>query len=300
VEFSKPGSIAAERPRARVGAAYSALVGWGAGQALPASLRSLAYRAFARAVGANLDEVELELASYPSLGDFFARRLRPGARTLDPSPNAILSPCDGVVAALGIAEAGDMVQAKGRNYQLADLVADAELAGRLTGGAYTTIYLSPRDYHRVHTPVDAEVLGYDYLPGALWPVNPRVAARRNALLARNERVVFRLNAGALGHVALVMVGASGVGSIRLAEALSGPGSPGTIVESGAWRAAHEPRRVELSGVRIKRGDELGAFRLGSTVVLMFEPGAAALVGEVGAAVQFGQRLGTITRRGDAA
>ena len=300
MEFSKPGSIAAERPRARVGAAYSALVGWGAGQALPASLRSLAYRAFARAVGANLDEVELELASYPSLGDFFARRLRPGARTLDPAPNAILSPCDGVVAALGIAEAGDMVQAKGRNYQLADLVADAELAGWLTGGAYTTIYLSPRDYHRVHTPVDAEVLGYDYLPGALWPVNPRVAARRNALLARNERVVFRLNAGALGHVALVMVGASGVGSIRLAEALSGPGAPGTIVESGAWRAAHEPRRVELSGVRLQRGDELGAFRLGSTVVLMFEPGAAKLVGEVGAAVQFGQRLGTIARRGDAA
>ncbi len=302
MEFSKPGSIAAERPRARVGAAYSALVGWGAGQVLPTPLRSFAYRAFARAVGANLDEVELALASYPSLGDFFARRLRPGARVLDPAPNAILSPCDGVVAARGTADAGDMVQAKGRNYQLADLVADAELAGRLTGGAYTTIYLSPRDYHRVHSPVDAEVLGYDYLPGALWPVNPRVAARRNALLARNERVVFRLNAGVLGHVALVMVGASGVGSIRLADALSGAGhagagQPGAVVESGAWRAAHEPRRVELSGVTLKRGDELGAFRLGSTVVLMFEPGAAELVGEVGDAVQFGQRLGTIARAG---
>jgi phosphatidylserine decarboxylase len=290
VEFSKPGSIAAERPRARVGAAYSALVGWGAGQAVPAALRSLAYRAFARAVGANLDEVELDLASYPSLGDFFARKLRPGARVLDPASNAILSPCDGVVAARGTADAGEMVQAKGRNYQLAELVADAELAARLTGGAYTTIYLSPRDYHRVHTPVDAEVLGYDYLPGALWPVNPRVAARRNALLARNERVVFRLNAGALGHVALVMVGASGVGSIRLADALSG--TTGQVVESGSWRSAHEPRRVELSGVTLGRGDELGAFRLGSTVVLMFEPGKAALTGEVGEAVQFGQRIGT--------
>lgn len=297
MEFSKPGSIAAERPRARVGAAYSALVGWGAGQALPTPLRSFAYRAFARAVGANLDEVELALASYPSLGDFFARRLRPGSRALDPAPEAILAPCDGVVAARGTADAGDMVQAKGRNYQLADLVADAELAGRLTGGAYTTIYLSPRDYHRVHTPVDAEVLGYDYLPGALWPVNPRVAARRNALLARNERVVFRLNAGPLGHVALVMVGASGVGSIRLAEALSGSGEPGRVIESGAWRAAHEPRRVELSGVTIKRGDELGAFRLGSTVVLMFEPGKAELGREVGDAVQFGQRIGTIALAG---
>jgi len=290
VEPSKPGSIAAERPRARVGAAYSALVGWGAGQALPAGLRSLAYRAFARAVGANLDEVELELASYPSLGDFFARRLRPGARTIDPAPGAVISPCDGVIAARGTADAGELVQAKGRHYQLAELVADGELAARLTGGAYMTIYLSPRDYHRVHTPVAADVLGYDYLPGALWPVNPRVAARRNALLARNERVVFRLNAGALGHVALVMVGASGVGSIRLAPAL-GQGDDGPVVESAAWRAAHEPRRVEHTGVRVARGDELGAFRLGSTVVLLFEPGKAELAGEVGDAVQFGQRIG---------
>jgi phosphatidylserine decarboxylase len=295
VESSKPGSIAAERPRARVGAAYSALVGWGAGQSLPTALRRFAYRAFARAVGADLEEVELELASYPSLGDFFARKLRPGAREIDPDPRSIISPCDGVVAARGTAVAGELVQAKGRNYQLAELVADAMLAARLTGGAYTTIYLSPRDYHRVHTPVDAEVIGYDYLPGALWPVNPRVAARRNALLARNERVVIRLNAGALGAVAVVMVGASGVGSIRLAPALSGPLAEGqeaaSVVESAAWRAAREPRRVELSGVKLARGDELGAFRLGSTVVLVFEPGKAELAGELGDAVRFGQRIG---------
>jgi len=298
VEFSKPGSIAAERPRARVGAAYSALVGWGAERALPGALRSLAYRAFARAVGANLDEVELELASYPSLGDFFARKLRPGARAIDAGRDAVISPCDGVIAARGVAAAGELVQAKGRHYQLAELVADGELAERLTGGAYITIYLSPRDYHRVHAPVAARVVGYDYLPGALWPVNPRVAARRDGLLARNERVVFRLNAGALGHVALVMVGASGVGSIRLAPALAG--GAGAIVESGAWRAAHEPRRVELAGDEVARGDELGAFRLGSTVVLVFEPGAVALAGEVGDAVRFGQRLGRTVAAGGAA
>src|ERR1041384_8290034 len=127
VEFSKPGSIAAERPRARVGAAYSALVGWGAGQPLPSRLRGLAYRAFARAVGANLDEVELELDGYPSLGDFFARGLRRGARTLDAAPNAVISPCDGVLAAQGTADAGALMQAKGRMYRLAELVADAEL-----------------------------------------------------------------------------------------------------------------------------------------------------------------------------
>ncbi|HEX7839446.1 MAG TPA: phosphatidylserine decarboxylase, partial [Kofleriaceae bacterium] len=149
MEFSKPGSIAAERPRARVGAGFSALVGWGATKALPPRLRGLAYRAFARAVGANLDEVELDLDGYPSLGDFFARKLRRGARVVDTAPGAIISPCDGVIAARGLAVAGALLQAKGRSYRLAELVADGELAARLTGGAYATIYLSPRDYHRV-------------------------------------------------------------------------------------------------------------------------------------------------------
>jgi phosphatidylserine decarboxylase len=292
VDFSKPGSIAAERPRARVGAAYSALVGWGARRPLPSRLRGLAYRAFARAVGANLDEVELALGGYPSLGDFFARRLRHGARAVDTAPSAIISPCDGVLAARGTAMAGALVQAKGRTYQLAELVADGQLAERLTGGPYATVYLSPRDYHRVHAPVDARIEGYDYLPGALWPVNPRVAARRDGLLVRNERVVIRLNAGAYGRVALVMVGAAGVGNIRLAPVF-GAG------DSADWRAAGEPRRVELSGQAVRRGDELGAFRLGSTVVLVFEPGAAQLAGEVGDGVRFGQRLGRLLERGGA-
>ena len=287
MEFSKPGSIAAERPRARIGAAYSALVGWAASRQVPAALRSVGYRAFARAVGANLDEVELDLAGYASFGDFFARKLRPGARPVDPSPRAVISPCDGVVAARGIATAGSLVQAKGHDYQLAELVADAALAARLTEGPYATIYLSPRDYHRIHAPVDAQVLGFDYLPGALWPVNPRVAARRDGLLARNERVVIRMNAGALGHVALVMVGAGGVGNIRLAAGLSDPAP----ADSADWRRAREPRRVELSGVHVKRGDELGAFRLGSTVVLVFEPRTVELGGELGDAVQFGQAIG---------
>jgi phosphatidylserine decarboxylase len=284
VEFSKPGSIAAERPRARVGAAYSALVGWGATKPLPARLRPLAYRAFARAVGANLDEVELDLAGYPSLGDFFARKLRRGARVIDTAPGAIISPCDGVIAARGTAVAGALVQAKGRTYRLAELVADADLAAQLTGGAYATVYLSPRDYHRVHAPADATVLGYDYLPGALWSVNPRIAARRDGVIARNERVVFRIHAGALGSVAVVMVGAGGVGNIRLAPALGGG-------DSADFRAAREPRRVELAGVEVARGDELGAFRLGSTVVVVFEPDRVELGGEVGDAVRFGQRIG---------
>ena len=182
---------------------------------------------------------------------------------------------------------------RSRTYQLAELVADGELASRLTGGPYATIYLSPRDYHRVHAPVDARIEGYDYLPGALWPVNPRVAARRDGLLVRNERVVIRLNAGALGRVALVMVGAAGVGNIRLAPVFG-------ACDSADWRAAGEPRRVELGDAMVARGDELGAFRLGSTVVLVFEPRTAQLDGEVGDRVRFGQRIGRRLDRGGAA
>jgi len=297
VESSKSGSTAAQSlgatdkaPTARhsrAGATYSALIGWTATRALPSRLRPLAYRAFARAVGANLDEAELALAEYESLGDFFARRLRSGARLVDTHPEAIIAPCDGVVAALGTAVDGSLVQAKGRTYRLAELLADDELARQLTGGAYTTIYLSPRDYHRVHAPFDATVESYDYLPGYLWPVNPRLATRRDGLLARNERVVIRLNSPALGRVAVVMVAAAGVGNIRLTN---GP-------DSASLRGSLEHRRVELHGMTVKRGDELGAFRLGSTVVMVFEPGRARLAGTVGQAVLFGQRIGTRGGRG---
>ena len=235
-------------------------------------------------MGANLSEAELPLGAYASLGDFFARKLREGARTIDPAADAIIAPCDGVIAARGTAVDGALVQAKGRSYRLDELVASTgpgSLAERLTGGEYMTIYLSPKDYHRVHAPVDAQLVSYDYLPGTLWPVNRWATERREGLLARNERVVIRMNAGALGDVALVMVGAAGVGNIRLAHA----------PDSATFRGLRERRRIELSGVAVKKGDELGAFRLGSTVVMVFQPHKAALSGEVGTAVRFGERLG---------
>lgn len=284
-EGSKPGPAAGAVVRGlSPGAAYSAIVGSVASRALPQPLRGLAYRAFARAVGANLAETELELGAYPSLGDFFARRLKEGARTIDDAPEAIIAPCDGRIAARGVAVDGALVQAKGRNYRLADLVADDELAASLTGGVYATIYLSPRDYHRVHAPVDGRIVSYDYLPGTLWPVNAWATARREGLLARNERVVIRLHAPGIGDVAVVMVGAAGVGNIRLTHA----------PDSAELRGSGERRRVELDDERVRRGDELGAFRLGSTVVMLFPPGAVTLAGEVGDAVRFGARIGERT------
>jgi phosphatidylserine decarboxylase len=253
---------------------------------LPVPLRSAAYRAFARAVGADLDEAELDLRAYASLGDLFARRLRPGSRPIDAELGSIITPCDGVLAARGTAVDGSLIQAKGKTYQLDELLVDAELAARLTGGEYATIYLSPRDYHRVHSPVDGRLVRYDYIPGALWPVNPKVAARRDRLLVRNERVVITIDAGRLGKVAVVMVGAAGVGNMALTYA----------PESVTWRASGERRRIELDH-DIAKGDELGAFRLGSTVVMVFQPRVVQLAGEVGQAMRCGERMGGIAKPG---
>lgn len=289
VEFSKPGPNTGGTGRARPGAAYSSFVGALASRSVPGPLRGFAYRAFARAVGANIDETELPLGEYPSLGDFFARRLREGARTIDPATDVIISPCDGVLAARGEAVDGALVQAKGKSYRLDELLANEELAAVLTGGAYATIYLSPKDYHRVHSPVDAQLVSYDYVPGTLWPVNRWATERREGLLARNERVVIRMNAGALGDVALVMVGAAGVGNIRLAHA----------PDSATFRGLRERRRIELAGVTVKKGDELGAFRLGSTVVLVFSPRKVSLLGAVGQPVRFGEALGSSATQGAA-
>ncbi|HEY4244867.1 MAG TPA: archaetidylserine decarboxylase [Kofleriaceae bacterium] len=232
-------------------------------------------------MGADLAEAELPLGAYPSLGDFFARRLRDGARTVDPAPDAIVAPCDGVIAAIGTADEGLLFQAKGRDYRLGDLLADEAWAAALTGGAYATIYLSPRDYHRVHTPADAQLTAYEYVPGLLFPVMPRVVNRVDGVFARNERVIIQLDSRTLGKVAVVMVGAAGVGNIVVTH---GP-------SSASLRKAHERRRVEV-GSRLERGDELGAFRLGSTVILVFEPGRATLAGSIGQAVKFGERMGS--------
>jgi phosphatidylserine decarboxylase len=247
-------------------------------------LRPSAYRAFARATGADLAEAELPLAAYRSLGDFFARRLRLGARPIDPDPAGIACPCDGVLASTGAIVRGGLVQAKGRDYELAELVADDALARALDGGSYATIYLAPRDYHRVHAPVAGRLVGADVVPGARWPVNPRIAARRDRLFARNERVVMRLDGGPLGPFVVVMVAATGVGHVQLAAG----------VDSRTSGNRREHRRFDLD-VALTRGDELGMFRLGSTVVVVFERGAVTLSGRVGERVRFGERLG-VTRR----
>jgi phosphatidylserine decarboxylase len=264
-------------------ALVSATIGWGARRRLPRSMRSPAYRAFARWAGARIDEAELPLHEYPSLAHFFARRLRPGLRPVAGTPGTLVAPCDGVVAAAGRVERGHMIQAKGMHYDLGRLVVDERIAAELEGGSYLTIYLSPRDYHRVHAPMQAKLLGYDHVPGSHFPVNPLFSRSVDGLMAQNERVVFHLRTE-VGAACLVMVAALGVSNMEVAC---------DRMETRHLRASGRDRKVRFDEpLELARGEELGAFHLGSTTIIIFEPGSVALDSfSVGDTVRFGQPIG---------
>jgi len=223
-----------------------------------------AIRTFCRQYGVKVEEAELPLEAYGSFGEFFTRKLKPGLRPIAEGERVPVSPVDGAVSHAGRAEAGRLIQAKGRDYSLAALLASEEEGRRFEGGSYVTIYLSPKDYHRFHAPLGGRILGYRYVPGQLWPVNRASVRGVPDLFAVNERVILDLDTP-LGRVAMIPVGATCVGRIRLSFAplVTNDGKP-----------AEEVRYDEP--IEISKGDELGMFEMGSTVILVFEPGRVTL------------------------
>ncbi len=261
--------------------AYSRLMGRLAEVPLPPRLREPALRLFARRTGVDLGEVELPLSEYPSLGAFFARRLRAGLRPPDPRPGLVLAPADGHVTQSGALEAGRLLQVKGKDYGVQQLLQDPEMAGRFRGGSYATVYLCPADYHRVHFPCAGRVLGYRYLPGTLYPVNDLATRRIPELFVQNERVTTYLESPEHGLIALVMVGALAVGRMSLAYAdLQTNGGPLRV----PTRRSFEP------ALEVAAGAELGTFHLGSTVVLLCETAGLRSALPAGAEVRMGQAL----------
>jgi phosphatidylserine decarboxylase len=255
--------------------ASSRLFGWLSDRRLPRPLRAPIYRAYARAYRVDLSELRLALVDHPSFGAFFVRRLREGARPLPDDPRVLFSPCDGTLQALDRIEGGTILQAKGRPYPVAELLGPQADARALEGGHAWTIYLSPRDYHRVHSPVAGRLTRVSWIRGDLLSVGPRVLARRERVLSINERAVLRLE-GARHALALVMVGALNVGRIRVVGV-----EPGTEVSPG-----QEPA--------LERGGELARFEMGSTVVLLTPPGSWRPLDGLtpGAKLRLGQPLGT--------
>jgi phosphatidylserine decarboxylase len=266
-------------PKNALSRAVGALTRWQA----PPSVRLAAMKAFARRYGIDLSESP-DLEVYRSFGEFFARPLRPGLRPIAPGESVVVSPVDGAVSEAGTAAGGRLVQAKGIEYGLAALLADEELAGLLQGGVYTTLYLSPRDYHRIHFPLGGAVTGWRYVPGMLWPVNAASVRTVPGLFAANERLVTVL-ATPLGRCAVIAVGATVVGRVR---AYYDPSVPHT----NSPRAP--PRRRDYdTPIPVEKGQELGAFEMGSTVILVFEPGRVRLDERLasGARVRVGELIG---------
>lgn len=203
-------------------------------------------------------DAQLPVEAYGSLVDFFSRKLHPSARTV--IADGISSPVDGTVSEFGSIEDGKLLQAKGLAYTLSALLGDADLARTYEGGDYITLYLSPRDYHRIHMPSDGTLTRWTYVPGTLYPVNPAGVKYVTGLFTKNERIVTHVTSD-IGRYAVIKVGATIVGSIRTEY--------GPSYQSPRKRA-HAALQHGTMSIPKHRGEELGRFEFGSTVILVFE------------------------------
>jgi phosphatidylserine decarboxylase len=229
------------------------------------------------------EAVQPEPLRYASFNEFFTRALKPDARAIAREPSEIACPVDGAISEVGKIDGASLLQAKGRNYTLGELLASRAWAAHFEGGSFATIYLAPFNYHRVHMPLKGRLRETVYVPGRLFSVNAVTASRVPRLFARNERVLTWFDT-AFGEFSLVLVGALNVGSI-------------TTVWAGDITPA--PRRVTTAlrpqEVSLEKGEELGRFNMGSTVILLFQKGRARWHEELrpGAPVKLGQSLGRL-------
>ena len=224
--------------------------------------------------------------AYTSFNEFFTRALKPEARPIASGAELVICPIDGAISQIGTINDTAIFQAKGHNYHLADLVAgDEQLTARFRDGKFITLYLSPRDYHRIHMPVAGQLTRMHYVPGRLFSVNRATTRSVPGLFARNERVISVFQTAA-GLLAVIMVGAIFVGSMETVWA--GQITPAPVRERRQWDYLVPGREV-----RLDRGVELGRFNMGSTVILLFEPGKIEWQDRLQAdtAVVMGQAIG---------
>lgn len=268
--------------------AISRAMGRFASVAWPGPIQRAEIRLFARLAGVDLGETRDDVADFATLQQFFTRALRPGARPIEGDEAVLVSPCDGAWGESGPIEDGTLLQVKGRPYRVADLLGHAGWAADYDGGCYATFYLSPRDYHRFHTPAAGRITRIDYLPGSLWPVNSIGLHGVDGLFARNERICAELvTEGPADRPGIVMVavGATMVGSVRL-----------TFDELCTNVPAGRPvsRVFERHAPAFARGEEWGHFEFGSTIVMLTPPGGATIdVEPPGTSLRLGQAIGRI-------
>jgi phosphatidylserine decarboxylase len=202
---------------------------------------------------------ESDPTAYKSFNAFFTRALKPGIRPIDEASNSVACPADGAISQIGAISDGEVFQAKGKSFDVTTLLGgDAADSAPFQNGQFATIYLSPRDYHRVHMPIDGKLLKTIYCPGPLFSVNQTTAENVDSLFARNERLVSIFETAA-GPMAYVMVGAMVVGGME------------TVWQKDVFTDRGTPLVTDYSDadITLKKGDELGRFKVGSTVILTF-------------------------------
>ena len=256
------------------------------------AVKNLLIRGFLKLFDVELDEVRGRVPEdFDTFNDFFIRELVDGARPIDTMTTTIVSPADGTLSQAGTLRGNRILQAKGIDYTLEDLLAaDVDNAREFSDGLFATIYLAPYNYHRVHAPVDGELVDAHYVPGDLFSVNSRTAAHVHGLFSRNERLNLHFRT-AFGPMVVVLVGALNVGSI-----------------STPWCGEIRPRksgvveRVDVSTAprQVRKGDLLGWFNMGSTVIILLPSGSCSWRDEFTAGVRtvMGAAIGELAAPGE--
>jgi len=230
------------------------------------------------------EAAQTDLTSYPSFNAFFTRALRSDVRPIAEGSNKVVSPVDGTISQLGTINSGQIVQAKGHDYSVLELLGgDQNLAKQFEQGQFATIYLSPRDYHRIHMPLTGKLQQMRYIPGKLFSVSPRTARTVPSLFARNERVVTVFETE-LGPMVLVLVGAIFVGSMETVWANKITPPYGKNIQH--WHYEGEQAAV------LQKGEEMGRFNMGSTVVILLPEQSEVFKSELlaGDSIMMGQAM----------
>lgn len=259
----------------------SRLAGWLADRRVPRPLLMPIIRAWTRAYGADLSEAAEPAGGFRTFNEFFTRALRPGIRPIAGGQGVVVSPTDSRLSGIGrVPGDGRLEQVKGETYGLDALLGSAQEAERFRRGLHATLYLGPGMYHRVHSPVEGRIVGWRYIPGRLFPVSALAVRSVPGLFTRNERVIVLLEAEGIGELALVLVGATNVGRITLSFTE-------LVTNAGAAPGGFQPPEP----IRVGRGEEIGRFNLGSTVVLLAADGTLTAAGPAGGVlVRMGEAL----------
>ena len=252
------------------------------------SIKQYLINTFAKNFDVNMAEaLEPDLSKYKNFNAFFTRALKPNARPIDTTPNTFVSPADGAISQLGPILGQQIFQAKGHDYYVQDLLGgDEKLSTPFINGSFATVYLSPKDYHRIHMPVDGTLKQMIYVPGDLFSVNTTTSENVSNLFARNERVICLFDTDH-GPMAMVLVGAMIVAGIETVWA-------GEVAPAKRKRAVTQYDPSILNELHLKKGEEMGRFKLGSTVILLFGDNQVVWNEslEEGTPVRMGESMGT--------